>query len=341
MAAGTIGAVLTVGVISLVHGLQPQVVEKRFEPTVSSALTQGLAGGSERDDVVEIAQDMGAAVARLETQSPNGDVTGSAVLVRDGAYLLTNAELVEGATRVRIFTVDGKERDATVVGADPVTDVAVLKVAATGLATAKIGSTTSLRVGQKAIAIGAPAASGNGPSVTVGVVSGLGRRVSGAAGTLHGMIETDARIAPESAGGALVDSAGQVIGITTLLDGSVLALGAATPIEVAMAAADDIIRTGRAHHSWLGIEGDDLDEESAASLNISGGARVGTVVDQSPAALAGLLPGDIIVAIDGTDVTSMSDLVVTLRTHKAGDNVKVHYLRTGHPAMATVTLAEK
>ena len=342
MAAGTVGAILAVGAITVVNGLQPGAVEERFEPTVSSALSSGLTGGG-RDEIVVITEDVSSAVARLEAHGTAGDITGSAVLVRDGAYLLTNAQLVDGADTIRIFTSDGTEREATLVGVDPVTAVAVLKVAAIGLPLAKIGSTTDLQVGERAIVIGAPAASGDSPSVTVGVVSAMGRRLAAVDGTpLHGMIQTDAPVAPGAAGGALVDRDGAVIGIATALsDGGSLGFGGATPIEVAMAAADDIITTGKAHHAWLGIEGDDLDGDGAAALGIKGGARVRTVADGSPAAAAGLEADDVIVTVDDTTVTSMSELVAALRQHDSGQKIRLRYLRNGKPTTTTVTLAER
>ena len=342
MVAGTVGAVVAVGAIALVHGFEPTVVEQRFDPSVSSALA-GRSSGSD-DDVAAIAADVSTAIARLEARTAGTDVTGSAVVVRDGAYLVTNAHLVEGAEVVRIFTADGKERDASVVGTDKTSDVAVLKIAGSGLAIAKIGSTADLRVGERAIAVGAPAASGSGPSVTVGVVSALGRRVDAVDGTpLHGVIQTDAPVAPEAAGGALVDGNGAIIGITTVIgDNDVLrALGTAIPIEIAMDAADDIIATGHAHYAWLGIEGEDLDADMAKSLGLAGGARVRAVVAGSPAANAGLAVGDVIVAFGDTPVASISALVVALRVRDGGDAVAVGYVRGGKQATATVTLADK
>src|SRR5437667_282746 len=179
------------------------------------------------------------------------------------------------------------------------------------------GSVADLKVGQPAIAIGSPLGLAGGPSVTVGVVSALHRRIEARSGPpLLDMIQTDAPISPGSSGGALLDADGAVIGITTAVAVSEVGaegLGFATPIDLARSAAEQLIATGKVVHVWLGVAGTDLDPDTAGDLHIDGGALVGQVVDGSPAAKAGLTARDVIVAVDGKTVTTMGALVVELR----------------------------
>ncbi|MEY2459943.1 MAG: serine protease Do, partial [Acidimicrobiaceae bacterium] len=185
-----------------------------------------------------------------------------------------------------------------------------------------------------------------GPSVTVGVISALGRRVSSADGVeLHDMIQTDAPTAVGSSGGALCDGSGSVIGMTTALSSSAdpgaNALGYAIPVDIVRAVADDIIATGSARHSWLGVEGADLDPVNAKDIGITGGAKVTRVVDNSPASIAGLQSDDIITALDDSKVASMSAFVVALRGHHPGDSITLQIMRGTTPQTMTVTLGEK
>ena len=216
----------------------------------------------------------------------------------------------------------------------------------TDLPVAVLGSATDLQSGQAAIAIGSPLGPAGGPSVTVGVISALGRRVSSSDGVeLHDMIQTDAPTAAGSSGGALCDGSGSVIGMTTAIststDPGANALGYAIPVDIVRAVADDIIATGSARHSWLGVEGADLDATNAKDIGVSGGAKVTKVVDNSPASLAGLQSDDVITALDGSKVTSMSAFVVALRGHHPGDSITLEILRGTAPQTMTITLGEK
>ncbi|HEX9992977.1 MAG TPA: PDZ domain-containing protein, partial [Acidimicrobiales bacterium] len=158
---------------------------------------------------------------------------------------------------------------------------------------------------------------------------------------LHDMIQTDAPIQPGSSGGALVDATGAVVGITTAIAISEVGaegLGFATPIDLARAVAEDIVATGEAHHVWIGVEGMDVD---AGDDGPDHGALVHRVLPGSPAAEVGLAEGDVIVAVAGRDVATMSALVVALRRQRPGDEVEVVYVRDGRPRTVTVTLEEK
>jgi S1-C subfamily serine protease len=340
--AGLLGAVATLGVLTITTGLDGSVAKQSVieKVPVSQVVTDLVGRGNDRG-VVAITRQVSPVIARLEVETGSGRETGSAVLFRDDGYLLTNAHLVNEARSVVVVLADGSDHDGTVVGSDPWTDVAVVKIEGTGFAVAVLGTAQDLAVGQPAIAIGAPLSIDGGPSVSVGVVSALGRRVTSEDGTeLHGMIETDAKVATESLGGALVDGSGVVIGLTTLPAGDA-GLAFATPVDVAKNVADDIVLTGSAHHVWMGVQGGDLDTTTANALGVDGGAKLAAVLPGSPAASAGLLADDVITSIGGTPISSMTGLVLALRSHDPGDVVDVAYLRAGEPHTCTVTLTEK
>jgi putative serine protease PepD len=282
--------------------------------------------------------DVGAAAARLASSIARVTVgavpaIGSAIVLRDDGYLLTDAALLAGAATATVV-LDGEQLDATVVGTDPLTDVAVLHVERTGLRPAIRDEINRPAVGERTFVVGAQAV--GDPAVTAGVVSVLDRKVTAGDGSvLHGMIQTDAPIDAAAIGGALTDVHGVVTG---LVSGPASTPGGyAVPIATAVAMADDIIDNGHARHVWLGVEGVDLDPGGATLLHVAGGASVTKVADGSPASAAGLEDGDVITGVGGAPVTSMSDLVVGLRSHDPGETVDVEYWRDGerHQCQAT------
>jgi S1-C subfamily serine protease len=222
--------------------------------------------------------------------------------------------------------------------------VAVLKIGGGPYPVAALGTAADLRVGQSAIAIGSPLGLAGGPSVTVGVVSALHRRLDTRSGTpMLDMIQTDAPISPGSSGGALLDANGAVIGLTTAVattDGA-QGLGFATPIDVARSSAEQLINTGKVVHVWLGIEGTDVDPTTAQNMSLDGGALVGNVVKGSPADKAGIQVRDVIVAVDNQSVKSMGALVVALRARNPGNTVTLDVWRGNDLKHMTVTLIER
>jgi len=252
---------------------------------------------------------------------------GSGVVYRSDGWVVTSHQVVEGLPEVAVVLGDGQVQAAPVVGRDPETNIAVIKVPRTGMATATLGSVATLKPGQVTVVVG--------NSLSVGVIAALGREVRVPNGALLlDMIQTDVRVHPESAGGPLVDSTGAVIGVTARLDG-----GYATPIDVARDVADQLMATGKVVHAWLGVDGDDLSAGDAAKLGIDGGGLVRRVRAGSPAAGVGLRSGDVIVAVDGTTIESMSALKVLLRSRRPGQAVDITYIRNGahHRAVATLT----
>ena len=305
--------------------------------------TQPTLVGS-RADVVTVAERVRPAIVQLRVERGRTG-SGSGVLFRGDGHLLTNAHVVEGATSVTVVLSSGRELAARVVGSDPDSDTAVVKIDGGPFPVADLGSTSDLKVGQEAIAIGSPLGLSGGPSVTVGVVSALHRTVRTRTGSsLIDMVQTDAPIAPGSSGGALLDADGKVIGITTALamtDTGAEGFGFAIPIDAARNAADQLIATGKVVTVWLGVEGSDLDGVTAQDLKIDGGAMIEKVKADSPAEKAGLAPRDVIVRVDNKPVTSMTMLVVAVRSHRPGDVFTVEILRDKQRHGMTVTVAER
>jgi S1-C subfamily serine protease len=347
LAAGVAGALVTLGVLALLGRLgegedraDPAVIREAARPAAAP-----LAGSA---SVVRIAEEVRPAIAKVRVRGDDAASSGSAVLYRDDGHLLTNAHVVEGADAIEVSLADGSMHEASVVGTDQLTDIAVLRIATAAdgrpYPTAVLGTAVDLAVGQPVVAIGSPLGLAGGSSVTTGVVSALGREVEAEGTSLLDMVQTDAAISPGSSGGALVDGTGAVIGITTAVGVSEVGaegLGFAVPVDVARSVAEEIITTGRAVHVWLGVTGSDLDRRSAEDLGVRGGARVEQVVDGSPADEAGVVPSDVVVAVEEEPVASMSALVIALRERDPGDEVALEVLRDGDRRQVTVALVER
>ncbi|MCU1593655.1 MAG: peptidase and chymotrypsin/Hap [Frankiales bacterium] len=283
--------------------------------------------------------------------------TGSGVIVRSDGYILTNnhvvGEAAKGAGTITVsFNGSGlTDKRATIVGLDPETDLAVVKVSATGLPVAALGSSSDLVVGDPVIAIGSPL--GLAGTVTAGIISALNRTVrvpsesGGEAAPLFNAIQTDAAINPGNSGGALVDGSGRVIGINSAIatlgssgvdaqSGSI-GVGFAIPVDEARSIAEQLIRTGKATHPAIGV--------SATTVGADGngprGAKLSTVLAGGSAQKAGLRTGDVILKLDGRAVGSVDQLVVILRSFQVGDTITVTYLRGGARSTARLTLQDK
>lgn len=313
--AGVIGALLATGVLTVTGTMERKtdtiktVVQRETAP-----LAVPVAAGA---GIVEIAEKTKPAVVEVR-RGREETAGGSGVVFRSDGWIMTSAQVVDGVETVAIVLADGSTETGMVAGRDPESNVALVKVARTGMDTAALGTAATLKVGQVAVVVGA--------SLSVGVISALGREVKAPQGALLlDMIQTDAPVQPASAGGALVDSGGGVIGITAAIDGG----GYATPIDVARDVADQLIAHGRVQYAWLGVEGGDT----------TGGAVVRRVRDGSPAAAAGLAPKDVVVSIDGTTVESMTALKVLLRSRRPGQTVDITFLRDGrtHHVIATLS----
>jgi S1-C subfamily serine protease len=258
------------------------------------------------------------------------------VYTSDG-YIVTNDHVVAGESSFLVTFADGTQVPARVIGtAAPAVDIAVIKVDRSGLRPAVFGSTSSVEVGQLAVAIGSPF--GLQGTVTAGVVSALHRNVSLDPTTrFTDAIQTDAPINPGNSGGALADSQGRVIGINTAIlsggTGGNVGVGFAIPVDIVRKVADQIIRTGHAQLPFLGVSG-----QNTAN---GGGALIQDVVAGGPAASAGIKPGDIIVSIDGKKIASMDDLVSELLKKDVGQVVQIEYLRGGKRHTTSARLSSR
>ena len=277
--------------------------------------------------------------------------TGSGVVIRADGYILTNNHVVAAAANggsVHVTFNDGSTVPASIVGTDPASDLAVVRVSKTGLPAAALGSSGDVRVGDRVLAIGSPL--GLSGTVTEGIVSSLNRPVNTTSAssatslpTVIDAIQTDAAINPGNSGGALVNMSGQVIGINSAIatlgatggQSGNIGVGFAIPIDQAKSIADQLIASGHATHPMLGVS-------VADAATASGTAQV--VVRQvqagSPAAKAGLRAGDVITALDGKNVTDADALVAAVRSHSPGDSVQVTYLRGGSRHTVSVQLTE-
>ena len=339
-----VGALLASAFVVLAGGLNQPGTERIVEREEVPVQTVSTGTAPAVPSVVDIAQRVRPAITQIRVEGKDGDSSGSGVLVRSDGHLLTNFHVVDGGDAVKVVLDTGRELTAKVVGSDPENDVAVLKVDGGPFPVATVGTAADLHVGQPAIAIGSPLGLAGGPSVTVGVVSALHRRLDTRSGPpLLDMIQTDAPISPGSSGGALLDANGAVIGLTTAVattDGA-QGLGFATPIDVARSSADQLIAGGKVMHVWLGIEGTDVDPTTAKNMSIDGGALVGRVVQGSPADKSGLQARDVIVAVDGQAVKTMGALVVALRGRTPGSTISLDLRRGNEHKRMTVSLVER
>jgi serine protease Do len=263
--------------------------------------------------------------------------SGSGVIVRREGLVLTNAHVVGRATTVRIGLADGRTLQGTVLGRDPTVDIAVVRVDGGGtLPVAPTGDSDELQAGQSAIAIGNPL--GLARTVTSGVVSAVNRQLPGSG--LEGLIQTDAAINPGNSGGPLLDASGRVIGINTavLAGGGLQGLGFAVPINLANSILEQVLRTGTVTRTYVGIEYRDLEPETSQQfgLPVRRGIVLFGVVRGSPAAQAGLRPGDVIVRVEDTPIESGGDLRRVLRERRPGQTVSMPVVNADSGQQRTV-----
>jgi serine protease Do/serine protease DegQ len=269
---------------------------------------------------------------------------GSGVVVTPDGYILTNNHVVEGADEVKVALPDDREFKAKVIGTDPKTDVAVLKIEAENLPCVTLADSDKLRVGDVVFAIGNPLAVGQ--TVTMGIVSALGRKDLHLLDSVSGyenFIQTDAAINMGNSGGALVDAKGRLVGINSAIISTTsgnMGIGLAVPINLAANIMQSLIATGTVARGYLGVEANPFTPDLAAALGVkeARGMVVANLAADGPAAQAGLKREDIITAINGQPVTSWQDLRLIVAQNVPGTKVTVQYLREGKPAEVEVTL---
>jgi serine protease Do len=270
---------------------------------------------------------------------------GSGFIVSPDGFIVTNAHVVENAEEITVRLTDKRELKAKVVGADTRSDVAVLKVEATGLPVVKIGDTSKLRVGEWVIAIGSPFGFAN--TVTAGIVSAKSRENLSGDPNLDAIpfIQTDVAVNPGNSGGPLLNMKGEVIGINSQIfsrTGSFAGISFSIPIDYAFNIADQIMKTGKVTRGRIGVSITTVTKDLADSLGLqkAQGAAVGTVEDGSPAQKAGLEAGDVILKIDGRPVEGNADLSRTIRSMKPGTKATLNVWRAGKTRDVQLTVAE-
>ena len=270
---------------------------------------------------------------------------GSGVIISDDGYIVTNNHVIEDATKLRVKLNDGRKFDAKVIGTDPTTDVALIKVEGKDLPTIPFGNSEGLRLGEWVLAIGSPF--GNEQSVSTGIVSALYRSTamsSTSGNTIYAnMIQTDAAINPGNSGGALVNDNGELVGINSLIEsysGSSSGVGFAIPVNYAKNIADQIIDGKTPVHPYMGATLSSVNALNARTnkLSTDSGAYVASVVEDGPAAKAGIQEGDVITKLDDDEITSADGLIIALRSHEVGEKVEITLMRGKEEKKVTVEL---
>ncbi len=270
--------------------------------------------------------------------------SGSGVVYDTEGHIITNDHVATGGSVYQVVFADGRVYEASLVGTDAATDLAVLKINADNLVPIEFGSSDDLSVGDPTVAVGNPLGLAGGPSLTVGVLSAFDRQVqTSVSDILHGMLQTDAPITQGSSGGALVDETGRLIGITTAVGVSsvgVEGIGFATPVEIVERVVEEIIANGRAGTAFLGIVGGTSFDIAADGAQVPAGVEVGSVEPTGAAAAAGLRAGDVIVSFEGSDLQTMEDLIIRLRRSYVGDEVQLIIDRAGTVEVIDLVLGE-
>jgi serine protease DegQ len=268
---------------------------------------------------------------------------GSGVIVIREGYILTNDPVVEGVSDIQVTLHDGRTLIGKTVGTDPDTDLAVVRVSASGLSPVTFGQSDQARVGDVVLAIGDPFSVGQ--TVTMGIISAVGREI-GNQNPFGSFIQTDAAINPGNSGGALVDTAGNLIGINTLIfsrSGGYQGIGFAIPVSLAKRVMEQIIETGSVTRGWFGVDVADITPELAESLGLKGtrGAIVGAIERGSPAERSGIKLGDVIFSIDGRAVPDVTTALNAIAEVPPGKSVPVKVVRRNQELTLEVTVGKR
>lgn len=317
-------------------------------PTKSGTKTKPASGSiaavveSIRPSIVAIFTESVPKNSFFETEPQQGAGTGI-VLDKDG-HILTNSHVVEGAQKIEVLFLDGKKISGRVIGQDQSTDLAVIQVDAHDLVPAPIGDSASLHVGDEVIAVGHALALPGGPTVTQGIVSALDRSIREPNGALiENLIQTDAAINPGNSGGALLDSAGNVVGMNTAIASSAQNIGFAISITPAKSIVEQLIKSGKVTRPFIGVSMVDVTPEVAAqqNLTVKEGALVVQVQEGSPAAQALINPNDVIVEIDGNAVKNTDDVKSAIAKRNVGDRIQMTIVRGNDRIKVSPTLAQR
>jgi len=266
---------------------------------------------------------------QFESRTRRTSSLGSGVIVSSNGYILTNHHVVEAADEVEVALVDGRKARASIIGSDPETDLAVLKIKLKDLPAITFGQSQQVKVGDVVLAVGNPF--GVGQSVTMGIVGAMSRSRVGI-NTFEDFIQTDAAINPGNSGGALTDTSGKLIGINTAIyssSGGSLGIGFAIPIHVAKQIMEQIIQSGSVIRGWLGLSMQDMTPDLAESFGLDSpmGSLVASVLRDGPADRAGIKPGDILIAVEGKPIKNSSEMLNQVAALSPNDTVTVTIIR--------------
>ncbi len=287
---------------------------------------------------------------KRQMQTPKREATGSGVIISEDGYIVTNNHVVNGADELTVTLNDNREFSARIVGTDPNTDLALIKVNAKNLPTLPIGDSDNLKVGEWVLAVGNPYNLSS--TVTAGIVSAKARSIGGGGGegpSISSFIQTDAAINPGNSGGALVNTRGELVGINAMLysqTGSYSGYGFAIPTTIMNKIVGDLKQYGTVQRAVLGIQGGDVlnyinsqkDDHKDVDLGTNEGVYVADVVEGSSAAAAGIVKGDVIINADGKKITKMSELQELLSKKRPGDQVNIVYLHNKNKKSKTIEL---
>ena len=277
-----------------------------------------------------------------EDDDPQGGL-GSGVIVSPEGYILTNFHVIEGAQEIEVTLSDSRKATAKLIGADPDTDLAILRIQLDRLPVIALGNSDSLQVGDRVLAIGNPF--GVGQTVTRGIVSALGRNQLGI-NTFENFIQTDAAINPGNSGGALVDVQGNLLGINTAIysrSGGNMGIGFAIPVSTARQVLEGIVKDGQVTRGWLGVEPTEITPEMAETFGLkqTQGVIITGVLQDGPAAKAGIKPGDVLLRVAGKDIQNVGELLTHIAALPPGQQVKVELARRNAAMTLDVTPAQR
>ena len=361
--SGVLGATLVLGTCLGVPEIRSNIVGENNNNNNSVSTSTSASKGTLNTTQISLAEYSGTGIAVAKKVLPS--IVGIEVSytvnsmffnqqsISEDGYIITNNHVRSSSSASSYYTIgeansikvtlngDENKYDAKIVGTDSQTDLAVIKIDKTGLTAAELGSSSSVQVGEFAMAVGSPLGMQN--TVTGGMISALNREVTDSDGKTFTLIQTDAAINSGNSGGALVNSQGQVIGINTLKVSStgVEGMGFAIPIDSAKPIIEQLIQYNKVKRPYIGISGRDLDETTAKRNNLVVGVYVASVDEYSAAEKAGIKAGDVIVKADGQEIKTMTELNNIKNTHNIGDTMTVTVNRNGQEKEITLTLQEQ
>ena len=371
--SGVVGAGIVLGTCLGIPGIRNSLLHIEEKDYVSTSTTTTNSGTLNTTQIsleeysetgIGVAQKILPSIVGIKVEFPVNSIflsqasstataEGSGIIISEDGYILTNNHVVSSsssssyyslgeASKVKVYLYnDTTEYEATIVGTDEETDLAVIKIDKTGLTAAELGDSDSVEVGEFAMAVGNPL--GMQSSITAGVISAVNRDVTDSDGKTYTLIQTDAAINSGNSGGALVNSKGQVIGINTLKVSAtgVEGMGFAIPINSAKPIYEDLIQYNKVRRPYIGITGRDLDQATAERNNLDVGVYVVSVDEFSAAEKAGMKPGDVIIKADGKDIKTMDELNEIKNSHSIGDQITIVVKRNGEEKELTLTLQEQ